>query len=120
LEHQIIVRENVNDIEDYLQIADLGLFTSQSESFCLGILEAMSFACPSVSTRVGGVPEVIENNVTGILKPLSDAPGLAASVEKLIHDPALRSALGVAAKKRASDFFSAEVIVPRYEALYRA
>ena len=50
LEDRVIVREKVNDIEDYLQAADLGLFTSESESFCLSILEAMCFACPSVAT----------------------------------------------------------------------
>ena len=69
LEDRVIVREKVNDIEDYLQAADLGLFTSETESFCLSILEAMCFACPSVATRVGGIPEVIEDNVTGLLVP---------------------------------------------------
>ncbi|HMJ89386.1 MAG TPA: N-acetyl-alpha-D-glucosaminyl L-malate synthase BshA, partial [Candidatus Acidoferrum sp.] len=54
LEKRIIVRENVNVIEDYLQAADLGLVTSDTESFCLSILEAMCFACPSVATNVGG------------------------------------------------------------------
>ncbi len=47
---RVIVRERVLDIEDYLQAADLGLFTSDSESFCLSILEAMWFGCPSVAT----------------------------------------------------------------------
>jgi L-malate glycosyltransferase len=119
LEDQVIVRENVNEIEDYLQIADLGLFTSETESFCLGILEAMCFACPSVATRVGGIPEVIEDNVTGIMGPSGDADSLAKAVEKLIREPGLRSTQGRAAKQRAQELFSAEVIVPRYEALYR-
>ena len=44
----------------------------KSESFCLSILEAMCFACPSVATEVGGIPEVIENDVTGILVPFGD------------------------------------------------
>jgi N-acetyl-alpha-D-glucosaminyl L-malate synthase BshA len=51
LEDRVIVRERVTDIEDFLQAADLGLFTSETESFCLSILEAMFFACPSVSDR---------------------------------------------------------------------
>ncbi|MEO8429525.1 MAG: glycosyltransferase, partial [Verrucomicrobiota bacterium] len=117
LEDQVIVREKVNDIEDYLQIADLGLFVSETESFCLGILEAMCFACPSVATRVGGIPEVIEDNVTGIMEP-GDAASLAKALEKLIREPMLRSTQGRAAKQRAHERFSAEVIVPRYEALY--
>jgi L-malate glycosyltransferase len=119
LENKIIVREKVNDIEDYLQIADLALFTSDSESFCLGILEAMFFACPSVATRVGGVPEVIEDNVTGIMAPTGDANSLARATEKLMHDPALRSAMGKAAQHRALAHFSSERIIPSYEKVYR-
>jgi L-malate glycosyltransferase len=118
LKGRIVVRENVNDIEDYLQAADLGLFTSETESFCLSILEAMCFGCPSVARRVGGIPEVVENNVSGILVP-SDNPGaLARELEGLIREPDWRAAMGLAAKRRARDHFSAEVIVPRYEALY--
>ena len=119
LEDRVIVRENILAIEDYLQAADLALFTSESESFCLSILESMFFACPSVATRVGGIPEVVEDNVTGILAPFGDAKLLARSVERLIQDPALRSTLGIAAQTRARKLFSADVIVPRYESLYR-
>ena len=119
LEDRVIVREKVNDIEDYLQAADIGLFTSETESFCLSILEAMFFACPSVARRVGGIPEVIENDVTGILSASDDADALARAVESLIKDSARRVAMGRAARQRALELFSAEVIVPRYEALYR-
>jgi len=116
---RVIVREKVNDIEDYLQIGDIGLYTSDMESFCLSILEAMCFGCPSVSTRVGGIPEVVEDGESGLLAPAGEAAALARSLEALIHDPARRRALGRAAQARARELFSAEVIVPRYEALYR-
>jgi N-acetyl-alpha-D-glucosaminyl L-malate synthase BshA len=119
LEDRVIVREKVNEIEDYLQLADLGLFTSESESFCLSILEAMCFACPSVARRVGGIPEVVEHDATGLLLPVGDADAFARAVESLIQDPARRAALGRAAQRRARERFSADVIVPRYEALYR-
>ena len=119
LENRLIVRENVGVIEDYLQAADVGLITSETESFCLSILEAMCFACPTVATNVGGIPEVIEDNVTGLLAPSGDAGALARAVESLIQDPARRAALGRAAKDRAREKFSAAVIVPCYEAVYR-
>ena len=119
LEDRVIVRENVNDVEDYLQAADLGLFTSDSESFCLSILEAMCFACPSVARRVGGIPEVIDHGVTGLLVDYPNADTLARTVEKLIADPATRLKFGRAAQQRARDFFSADAIVMHYEMLYR-
>jgi len=119
IEDRVIVREKVADIEDYLGAADLGLFTSDTESFCLSILEAMCFGCPSVARRVGGIPEVVEDNTTGILVPSDDASALARAVESLIQDPARRAAMGRAARQRARERFSAEAIVPRYEALYR-
>jgi glycosyltransferase involved in cell wall biosynthesis len=119
LENRVVVRENVSDIEDYLQAADLGLITSESESFCLSILEAMCFACPSIAPHVGGIPEVVEDGVSGLLVPSGDADTLARAVESLIKDPIRRDALGRAAQDRARERFSAKVIVPRYEALYR-
>jgi L-malate glycosyltransferase len=116
---RIIIRNKVNEIEDYLQAADLALYTSDSESFCLGILESMCFACPSVSTRVGGVPEVVEENVTGLLAPAGDSGVLADAVQALIQDLSLRQKMGQAAKIRAQRLFSAGVIVGEYEMLYR-
>ncbi len=119
LEGQVIVLERVTDIEDYLQAADLGLFASDSESFCLSILEAMSFGRPCVATDVGGIPEVVEDGVSGLLVAPGDASALARGLELLIADPARRSAMGAVAQRTARERFSAEVIVPRYEAVYR-
>lgn len=119
IEDRVIVRESVNEIEDYLQAADIGLFTSESESFCLSILEAMCFGCPSVATSVGGIPEVVEDGTSGLLVPPGDADALARGVETLIQDPRRRAALGRAAQQRARAEFSADKIVPKYEALYR-
>src|SRR5208283_5022623 len=107
----------VHEIEDYLQAADLALITSDSESFCLSILEAMFFGFPSVATRVGGIPEVVEDGRSGLLAPAGDAFALAAAVQQLIDDPVQRLRLGEAAKLRARERFAAEVIVPKYEAL---
>ena len=113
------MREQVGETEDYWQAADLALFTSETESFCLGILEAMVFGCPSVSTAVGGIPEVIDHGETGWLVPGADAADLARGVETLLRDPARREAMGKAAQRRAREHFSADVIVPQYEALYQ-
>ena len=119
LEGRVVVRERVTDIEDYLCAADAGLFTSEMESFCLSILELMNFSVPSVSTRVGGIPEVVEDGRSGVLVDSDDAGELARAVEGLLGDPARREALGRAAHARARELFSAERIVGRYVELYR-
>ncbi len=115
---RIMVRENVFDVEDYVGAADVGLFTSDSESFCLGILEAMFLGVPSVSTSVGGVPEVVADGSTGLLAPAGDVEALARSLGALLDDAGRRRAMGQAARRRAGELFSAESIVPRYEELY--
>lgn len=119
LEDRLIVRENVSNIEDYLQAADLGLSTSDTESFCLSILEAMCFACPSVARHVGGIPEVITDRETGRLVNSNNADELAQAIGDLITNKATRLALGQAAQERARKLFSAETIVPLYEKLYQ-
>jgi N-acetyl-alpha-D-glucosaminyl L-malate synthase BshA len=119
LDDRVIVRENVSEIEDYLQAADIGLFTSDMESFCLSILEAMCFACPSVAAAVGGIPEVVVSGSSGLLVLAGDADAFARAVETLIRDPSRRAELGRNAKQRARELFSADAIVPRYERLYR-
>jgi N-acetyl-alpha-D-glucosaminyl L-malate synthase BshA len=119
LADHIVVRERVTDIEDYLQAADLGLFTSETESFCLSILELMSVGCPSAAFAVGGIPEVTLPGETGLLVPFGDTRALADSIHALLNNPTRRAALGRAARQRARDHFSAAAIIPRYEALYR-
>ncbi len=120
LADRIVVRENVTAIEDYLNAADLGLFTSELESFCLSILEAMTFGCPSVAFQVGGIPEVVESGKQGDLVPFGDTAAMARAVESLIANPARRAALGTAARERAAALFSADRIVACYEEYYRS
>ncbi|HKB57121.1 MAG TPA: N-acetyl-alpha-D-glucosaminyl L-malate synthase BshA [Lacunisphaera sp.] len=116
---RIIVRERVTDIEGYLATADLGLFTSEVESFCLSILELMSVGCPSVAFAVGGIPEVTVSGETGLLVRFPDTGAMTHAIESLLRDPARRTAMGRVAQARARRQFSAAAIVPRYEAIYR-
>jgi N-acetyl-alpha-D-glucosaminyl L-malate synthase BshA len=119
LEDRVIVRESVLGVEDYLQAADLGLYTSDNESFCLAILEGMFFGSPSVATRVGGIPEVVEDGVSGLLVSAGDVDALTLAVQRLLADPDRRAAMGQAARQRAQEQFSADRIVPHYIELYR-
>ena len=102
-----------------VQTCALPIFTSELESFCLSILEAMTFGCPSVAFAVGGIPEVVESGQSGQLVPFGDPAALARTVEALLADPARRTAMGTAARERALTLFSAERIVGRYVDFYR-
>jgi N-acetyl-alpha-D-glucosaminyl L-malate synthase BshA len=111
---KLVVRNNVVDIENYVNAADAGLYTSEKESFGMGVLETMSCAKPVVATSVGGVPEIVEDGRTGFLAKLGDIRSMARDVRKLEADPALTECMGQAAQLRAQREFSAEKSVGRY------
>jgi N-acetyl-alpha-D-glucosaminyl L-malate synthase BshA len=115
---KLVVRNNVVDIENYVNAADAGLYTSEKESFGMGVLETMSFAKPVVATGVGGVPEIVQDGKTGFLTKLGDIRAMARDVRKLEADPELPISMGHAAQLRAQQQFSAEKSVDRYLAYY--
>ena len=110
----------VLDIVDVLSDADVFLLPSATESFGLAALEAMACEVPVVASRVGGLPEVIDDGVTGFLHPPDDIDGMAASIVRLLHDQALHARVVAAARASAFERFSAARIVPMYEAAYEA
>ena len=103
-----------------LSIADVFLLPSSLESFGLAALEAMACEVPVVASRVGGLPEVVEHGVTGYLLDPEDVAGMASAAVELLRDPTRRCAMGKAARQRVIDRFSAEKVVPLYEACYQA
>jgi L-malate glycosyltransferase len=105
-------------VEEILPHAQVLLLTSRAESFCLAALEAAACGVPVVAPRVGGVPEVVADGETGELFEPGDEEAAAGLVVRLLRDPFRRSAMAVAAVRRARRF-GGEVVVPRYEALYR-
>ena len=118
LRDSVIVLENVVDIEDYLAAADAGLYTSESESFGLSILETLFHARPVVAFRVGGIPEVITDGRSGFLHPFGEIDAMARSLEQLAASPELTREMGEHGRQDAEASFSAARIVPLYEAVY--
>jgi N-acetyl-alpha-D-glucosaminyl L-malate synthase BshA len=117
---RLVVRRNVVDIENYIHAADAGLYTSEKESFGMGVLETMSFGKPVVATSVGGVSEIVLDGKTGFLAKLGDIRSMAQKVRRLAADPALAACMGQAAEARARQEFSAEKSVGRYLEYYQA
>jgi len=79
---------------------------SYAEGMPMALLEAMSWRLPVISTPVGGIPRVIENEVNGLLLAPGDIEGLAAAIRRLLEDPALRERLGSAARATIENHFS--------------
>ena len=115
---RLVVRKNVVDIENYIQAADAGLYTSEKESFGMGVLETMNFGKPVVATGVGGVSEIVLNRETGFLEKLGDIRAMARDVRKLSCDPDLAMSMGAAAQARAQRECSAQKSVSRYLEYY--
>ncbi len=112
----VVLRQNTAAVDEYLQAADAGLYTSEYESFGLSILETMFYGKPVVAFGVGGIPEVIGDSCP--LYPFGDVVAAAAGLDALIESPNLARQLGKRSRSRAIETFSADRIVPRYETLY--
>ena len=106
------------DLEAILPHTDVLLMTSRSESFCLAALEAAACGLPTVAPRVGGLPELVRDGVSGLLFDEGDEAAGVDALVTLLRDDLLRARMGRAARAVATEF-AATVVVPRYEALYR-
>ena len=117
LRANVIVREDAAVVEDFLPGADAGLYTSEQESFGLSILETLFFAKPVVAFRTGGIPEVLGDS--GYLHDFGDVAAPAASLDELVASPEKAREIGERGRQRAQELFTADRVVPQYEALYR-
>jgi L-malate glycosyltransferase len=107
-----------SDVPDLLGASDFFALPSRMEGLPLSALEAMAQRLPVVTTKVGGIPEVVFDGEHGFLVPPDDPAALAAAMSKLANDRALRLALGEAAHARARDEFSFEQMTQKYDDLY--
>ncbi|HEY7213157.1 MAG TPA: glycosyltransferase, partial [Thermoanaerobaculia bacterium] len=106
-------------IEEVLVGADVFLLPSESESFGLAALEAMSCEVPVIASDAGGLPEVVVHGETGFLCPVGDVDAMAAAALRLLTDEDLRRRFGAASRRRAVEEFSQETVVRRYRSIYQ-
>src|SRR6266404_2925034 len=107
-----------SQVREYLSVADLLLLPSQSESFGLTALEAMACEVPVIATRVGGIPELVEDKGCGYLFEIGDVDGMAAASLRVLSEDAERERLGRRGREIAVSRFRTEKIIPQYEELY--
>ncbi len=119
IEKQLIVKNNIKDIENYISAADIGLYTSSEESFGMGILETMSYGKPVLATNAGGVKEVMKHGSTGYLFGKGKVGDFANKLLGLSQDTEKVIELGENARARAHSHFCSGKIVAEYEDYYR-
>ncbi len=106
------------DVLKLWQRASVGVLTSMSEGMPVCLMEAAACGVPVVATAVGGVPELLQDGVTGLLTPTGNAQALASALERLLGDPELRAVMSSAARERAESYFSVERQVDQLLALW--
>jgi N-acetyl-alpha-D-glucosaminyl L-malate synthase BshA len=94
------------------------LMPSEMEAFGLAALEAMACGVPPIGTRIGGVPELIDDGVDGFLEPVGDIEAQAARVVALLTDDELYQRVSAAARRAAETRYSTSLIIPQYEQYY--
>lgn len=106
------------DVPDILRALDVAVSSSDFEGSPLAVMEYMDAALPVVATTVGGVPDLIEPGVHGLLVARGDHVGLAHAIDDLLRDPERRREMGHRARERRESEFSIDVLVGRLEDLY--
>lgn len=113
--HFLGKQERVNEL---LPLADVMLMPSQLESFGLAALEAMACRVPTIATRVGGVPELIDDGVTGLLYPVGDVEAMAEGAIGLLKNRDRLEVMRDEARKAARSRFCATLVLPLYAKYY--
>lgn len=106
------------DVPDVLAALDVAVNCSDSEGSPLSVIEYMAAGLAIVATRIGGVPDLVEDGSDGVLVPPRDPAALAEAVAALIEDPGLRERLGASARAKQQREFAVDVMLRRIEDLY--
>ncbi len=118
LSDEVVFVGERQDLVSWLSVADVLLLPSAQESFGLAALEAMACEVPVVASRVGGLPEVIQDGETGFLCTDGDVAEMADRSLQVLRDPALRLRIGQAAARVVRDRYQTDTVVPQYERYY--
>lgn len=108
------------DVAKVIRNADVVINPSLSETFGMSLVEAMASGVPVVATRVGGMPEIVEDGETGYLVPPEHPAALARAIGDLLSDPAKRRRMGVAGRRRALDSHTWDAVAERTADVYRS
>ena len=107
------------DVPEILSILDVFVLPSLNEGLPMALLEAQAAQIPVVATRVGAIPDVLENGVTGMLIPPKDPQAIAEAIIMILSDKQLASGIAQKGFERVRDNFSSEKMASKYLSIYR-
>jgi L-malate glycosyltransferase len=119
LEKHVLLPGFRTDVLGCIKGFDLFVMSSVTEGLGTSLLDAMACARPIVATRAGGIPEIVEEGVNGLLVPARDHRALAAAIVRALQDPAMRQRLGDAGFARVNERFTVERMVSATSEVYR-
>ena len=120
LQGRVTFTGRVDNVAAYLQASDLFVFPTLDEALGMSAVEAQACGLPAVASRTGGVPDIVEDGVTGLLVPPGEAGPLADSLRTLLTDPELRRRFALAARTRTEQRFALHTTVARYAELFES
>jgi glycosyltransferase involved in cell wall biosynthesis len=117
---EVLGRCPVDEVHTHYEAASIFCLPSRREPFGVAYLEALHHGLPVVGTRIGAVPELVEEGVDGFLVQVGDTDALAASLSKLVADPELRRSMGERARRRARESWTWEAVAKRMASSIRS
>ncbi|MBF0217611.1 MAG: glycosyltransferase family 4 protein [Candidatus Omnitrophica bacterium] len=109
---------HVGDVRPYMAVMDIFVLASLNEGMGRALIEAMAMEKPVISTRTGGIPEVVSDGETGLLVEPADSAGLAREMQALALDPPRARILGARGRKKVTEVFGIDKMVDDIENLY--
>lgn len=119
LEGEVIMPGLRKDIPQVLATLDVFVLSSLREGVPQGVTQALAMEKPVVATNVGGIPEIVKNNQTGLLVPPTNSRALARAILELLEDREKAERLGRNGRKLIEEKFSQETMIEKIEDLYR-
>lgn len=120
LQNSVLFLGHRTDVTDVLSRAEIGVLASHAEGLPNAVMEYMAAGLPTVATSVGGVPEIIEHNVSGLLVPPNDPNALSAEILRLLNDESLRRRLGRSARESMLSKCDFGSLLGKLKSIYQA
>jgi L-malate glycosyltransferase len=119
LDEQVTFTGGIDNVEHYLQASDCFVFPTENEAFGVSLIEAMACGLPVVASSTGGIPDIVEDGVNGILVPVGNEPALEEALHAVLGDPGAAARLGAEGRRTVTARYSVSAVVGAYERLLR-